>query len=81
MIGRVVGILDDALPNDAEVLHCAYKLQGSHSPLGADAPLDDGGVVRAGSAPDVFRFHAHIVPDFALQRGIYLRSEGINFRT
>ena len=81
MVTGVVTILNDAVPNDAEVLQCAYKLKGSHSPLGADAPLDDGGVVRAGSAPDVFRFHAHIVLDFGLQRVISPCSEGRNFQS
>ena len=63
MVTGPVAILDDAISNDAEVLHRGQELQGSHSPLGADVPLDDGRVVSAGSAPDVFLLlHALIIP-------------------
>ena len=62
MLGGVVSILNDALPNDAEVVKGRHKLKGSHSTLGADVPLDDGRVISAGSAPDVFLLlHAPII--------------------
>jgi len=50
----VVGILDDALPNDAEVIEARHKLESSQPALSVDVPLDNVGVVRSGSAPDVF---------------------------